>query len=612
MESERTPTPFPAPAGSLFLRHYDRLARIAYLVGPPGRGPQGRLVRAHRDVQRSLPWRSGAELTYPEMRLRVLRAATRPRWPRLPVLITWAWHTTVSGGIAYRTVTDGLARLGARGRAAYVLVVVEGLTRADSLAVMRELGWSDAEEAMTAAAALVARLRDEHGLSGGQQRALLAESPADPTVVRLRAPDPLGVRLLRAGRIAAVAVVVLAAALVAGLRSGPSNQDQAGVRGAAPAEPTVARVPADVWTGTSEFTLAAWPTRGSRAGDEALVQAASSAWQVGGAGDRAVTVTASAGAAQDPPVGAPRLLFAGPVDGVPVVVLADATRVATYAQPPNGKPTLTIGPAPEHDEYAASALRVPAGDGKARYLLAPWATGAQVRALNGSGWRDVAARDGLTEAVTVPAAGRCWNGPLLRIKSTLVGQGLPFTLGDFGTSGLAHLMYIPPGAPGPIARPHEFDATGGPGLWGRLGCALTDTPGRGAGSVTAWELWRGRLPQGTASLVCLRTAEPGSANLVTAVVVTGSSTVVAAATGTRLCSRYARDVVVSWWIRKADGQWYHIAAGSHAVRRISVRTSAGSRQGSTPVVSGPWARRPAGEVTVEAKNDRGQAVPVLQ
>ncbi|GAA4470505.1 hypothetical protein [Phytohabitans houttuyneae] len=611
MESERTPTPSPARAGSVFLRHYDRLARIAFLVGPSGRAPQARLVRAHRDVHRALPWRSGRELTYPQMRRRVLRAATRRRLVRLPVLITWAWHTTVGGSAAHRTVAEGLAGLAPHARAAYVLVVVEGLTRADALAVMRDLGWADADAAMAAAAKLVTRLRDDHRLSGGQQRALLAESPADPTVVRLRAPDPLGVRLLRTGRVALVAAALsLVAGLLVGMpESAPGGGGTVGVRLVGPAN-AVARVPADAWTGTSELTLSAWPSRGARAGDDALVGAAASAWQVGGAGDRAVTVTAQGGAVTDPPVGTPALLFAGTVDGGTVVVLADATRVATYAERA-GERTLIVQPAPEHDEYATSALRVPAGAGKARYLLAPWAAAPQTRALTGSRWRGLAVRDGLTEAVATPAGERCWNGPLLRLESTLVGHGLPYTLGDFGNAGLAHLMYIPPRVPGPISRPHELDATGGPAAWSRLGCALAGTRGRSPGSVTAWELWRGRLPRGAASLVCLRTAEPGSANQVAAVATAGEPAVVATASGTRLCSRYAQDVVVSWWTSDARGRWYHVAAGSHAVRRISVRTPAGTRQGTSPVVSGPFARRPAGKVTVTATNDDGAPVPVL-
>ncbi|BCB88202.1 hypothetical protein [Phytohabitans suffuscus] len=610
MESERTPTPPAARAGSVFLRHYDRLTRIAYLVGPSGRAPQARLVRAHRDVQRALPWRSGRELTYPRLRRRVLRSAARRRLLPQPVLITWAWHTTVGGSAAHRTVADGLARLAPRARAAYVLVVVEGLTRADAVAAMRDLGWADADAAMTAAAGLVARLRDAHGLSGGHQRALLAEPPADPTVVRLRAPDPLGVRLLRAGRITLVAAaLLLVAGLVASLPAGAPAQERPVVM--RQAVPAVARVPAGAWTGTSEFTLAAWPSRGAKADDDTLVRAAAAAWQVGGAGDRAVTVTASAGAVTDPPVGAPALLFAGPVDGTTVVVLADSTRVATYTEREGAEPRLTVQPAPEHDEYATSALRLPAGEGKVRYLLAPWAAAPQTRALTGTGWRDLGVRDGLTEAVAIPAHERCWNGPLLRLRSTLVGQGLPYTLGDFGSAALAHLMYIPPGVPGPISRPHELDATGGPAAWSSLGCALADTRGRSPGSVTAWELWRGRLAQGTASLVCVRTAEPGSANQVSAVVVSGAPAVVATASGTRLCSRYAQDVVVAWWTRDTQGRWYHVAAGSHAVRRITVRTAAGTRQGPSPVVSGPFTRRPAGKVTVSATNDTGEPVPVL-
>jgi len=601
-----------APAGSVFLRHYDRLTRIAFLVGPTGRAPQARLVRAHRDVHRALPWRSGRDLTYPELRDRVLRSAARRRLARLPVLITWAWHTPVGGSAAYRTVADALTRLAPRARAAYVLVMVEGLTRAGALAIMRDLGWSAAEEEMAAAAALVVRLRDEHGLSGGQQRALLADSPADPTVVRLRAPDPLGVRLLRVGRIGVViAALLLVAAVIAGPPSGSPSDHPVVPDAAAPAEPAVARVPAGVWAGTSEFTLATWPSRGARAGDDALVRAAAAAWRVGAAADRGVTLTVERGAVADPPVGTPALLFAGPVDGATVVVLADPTRVATYAERA-GKRTLSVQPAPEHDEYAASALRIPAGEGKARYLLAPWAATPQTRALTASGWRALAVRDGLTEAVPAPAGGRCWNGPLLRVKSTLVGHGLPYTLGDFGSTALAHLMYVPPRVPGPIARPHELDATGGPAAWARLGCALAETRGRSPGSVTAWELWRGRLPQGVASLVCVRTAEPGSANRVAAVVVSGTPTVVASAGGTRLCSRYAQDVVVGWWTRDARGQWYHVAAGSRAVRRISVQTTAGTRQGGTPVVSGPFARRPPGKVVVKATDDAGDPVPVLE
>ncbi|GAA4674487.1 hypothetical protein [Phytohabitans rumicis] len=202
----------PPRAETVFVRHYDRLARIAYLVAPAVPGRQSRLVRAHRLVHRALPWRGRIALTYPQMVARVLRRAARSRRVGLPVLVTWAWHTPVDGGPDHHRLEAALAAAEPGTRAAYVLTMVEHLAARDAVVLLQQAGWADAVAQVATASALRQRIHNEHGIHPDHQRHLLAAPPADPTLSRLRAPDPLMVRAARVTRAAALPVALAAVA----------------------------------------------------------------------------------------------------------------------------------------------------------------------------------------------------------------------------------------------------------------------------------------------------------------------------------------------------------------------------------------------------------------
>lgn len=202
-------------AETVFVRHYDRLARIAYLVAPAVPGRQSRLVRAHRLVHRALPWRGRTALTYPQMVARVVRRAARSRRVGLPVLVTWAWHTPVDGGPEHHRLDAALAAAEPGTRAAYVLTMVEHLAARDAVVLLQQAGWADAVAQVATASALRQRIHDEHRIHPDHQRQLLAAPAADPTITRLRAPDPLMVRAARTSRAVVIPLALAAVAIAA-------------------------------------------------------------------------------------------------------------------------------------------------------------------------------------------------------------------------------------------------------------------------------------------------------------------------------------------------------------------------------------------------------------
>lgn len=587
------PSAPPARAETVFVRQYERLVRLAYLVAPAPPGRQSRLVRAHRLVHRALPWRARTPLTYPELVVRVLRRAAKPHRRALPVVVTWAWHTPLPGGRAHRELDEALATAAPSVRAAYALTMLENLQARDAVLLLQQAGWSDAVRQLAAASALRQRIHEAYGLSPDHQRHLLSEPPADPTLVQLRAPDPLMIRLWRGTRRAATAVAtVLVAALAGGLVFG--------VPGASPESEQlqVRRVAANAWSKATELTLSTWPTRGARAGDDALLRTALTAWYEG----RVESAQVSGG----PPTEPPQVLYAGDVDGVTVAVLADATRIATYTE--NGtERALRVEPAPRPDGYAASAIRLAPG----RYLLAPWVTGADVGDLGSEEWHELAVTDGVTDAAPPPLESGCWQGPLLRLRSVEVSRGGPFTLADLGAAALAHLMYVPTRPANDMTRPAELDA--GAGLWRRLGCTVGSLRGTAAESVTAWQVWTGRVRDSSAQVACVRAALPGDGNRIWAVTQVGGepAEVAAEATGTRLCSHFARHVVVGWWWQAPAGDWYHVAVGSRDVKSIEVTVAGATKRGGTVVTSGPYQEKPDGAAMIQATDRGGRSVPVL-
>jgi hypothetical protein len=198
---------------SAYVASYSRLARMAFLIGAPQRDRQQRAGRAHRLARRVLPWRAGPELD-PEdaarsLLARLIRAALR-RGDRAP----WGWRGTPAppaGGHA--AIDAALATAPPAARAGYALLVAERLSRSAAADVLRAAGITETGGALYEAAKVRDRLAERDGLTLAEQHDLITQTPMDPTVVRLRAPDPLALRLRR---LALVAGVLVLAAVLAG------------------------------------------------------------------------------------------------------------------------------------------------------------------------------------------------------------------------------------------------------------------------------------------------------------------------------------------------------------------------------------------------------------
>ncbi len=608
-------------AESVLVQRYPQLVRTAYLTLAGERRREERLARAHRVVQSALPWRNpaGAEPAelYRSLQVRVIRSAvSKPWWGR-----KWSWRRSTSwlratpslGTSEHAAIESALVDTHAEGRAAYALLVGEGMAGREIASILTEAGVPAPKSAVVAAQDLRDRLWDDQGLGPESQTRLLQDAALDPTVARLRPPDLLirrGLIVLRAGvALAVVAALVFTVATV--VRDRPSDADTVTATPAKPVSVSAQLVATDAWKTSSELSVDSWPSRGSRRTDSVLREAAVQAWQ---RGDK---VSALAGTVGGPPVGVVRTLYAGDLDGRTVVLLADDLRLARYVVDGKAR-TVTLAPKPRRDPVYASALRLTSGASSARYLLAPWITKAEVTALGGA-WRPLVATDGVTGAVGGGGGGAaCWSGPVLRLQSNEVSNGVSFTLADFGAAAPAHAMYIPPVVPDTITRPHELDARGGPAVWNRLGCSLSELRGSTLDSVTAWELWSGSLPEtnGRASWVCSRADGTGGANRVTAdLLVPGAPKTLRTSvrTATRLCSRLAHDLVVATWWQAPSGKWYFLAAGSRDVGRIELSGLTGkTTRGDGLVAVGPFeAPKRTTPVTVKAANGEGQQVPVM-
>ncbi|MDG4767545.1 hypothetical protein O7632_26145 [Solwaraspora sp. WMMD406] len=656
-------------------RYYDRLVRLAYLVmadateAPAGAGtrrparPHG-VIRAHRIVRRSLPWRPLDDAGQLWMLARVIRRASRPRRFTPPVFQHWGRPIRSGHDPEWDRLFAALATLPAPVRAGYLLLVVEQLSPRDAILVLHEAGWPDAVVQVAAGAAERQRLADTEGLSPDRQRALLTGPVTDPMTVRLQAPDLRTLRLVRALRLtgaagAALVVAAVSAAVLPGLPDFPPSSGPAGDDPAGPVVAEVRRVGEQAWTGSAALTLASWPTRGSRLDDPGLVEAAVDAWlglaamtladpatstaaygARGGGGDPdaapagvavatdagMVTATGSEGVGLAAPVGGAQLLYVGdlPEGSAPepggsapepdvLVVLADATRIAVYRQAGRSR-SLRIEPAPAAHPSTSSAIRLTGSDGTARYLVAPWVTAVESRALSGDDWVPLpVGATGLTDPAPAGPDG-CWSGPVLRVLGDEIAGGRGATLADLGRTALTWLAYLPPGAH-PGRAPENADAPGGGAVWARLGCLTGELAAHTPRSVLAWEVWSGSLPGASdpVRLVCLRAELPQDASMVAAVLLAAGppARAVATAADTRSCSSRAPAVVVGWWWESSDGAWHHVAVGGGPVAEIEVRVSDQTMRGAGLLVSPAYPDGPVGPVRIGGTDAAGRPVPVL-
>ncbi|MEU7556424.1 hypothetical protein AB0B01_29570 [Streptomyces sp. NPDC044571] len=598
-----SPVPDVEQAEAAIVEHYPRLVRLAYLVLPPAFGRNRRVLTAHALTQRALPRGrrasevsaaaaaavtvqggvpgqragvAGTDAGYAYVRARVLRAALEagipltfralPRRAQLPVLLPQVWGLRLfprSGGAEELALDQWLATLDGPGRAACVLRALERLPEPEVLRLLAEAGVANP-------AAAVAESGDP------AHDALFASPEFDPCVLQARPTDLLRRRRFARAALAAGAALTVCAALLA-LPGGGWGADGA----AAPAyaknpaaeqalDPAkLVRVAPTLWRTSSRTDFSAWPARGDRIGDTALLRRALAVWARPGS---SVVASATPGTPPGPPMGPPQLLYAGTVDQAVVVLLYDGLRVVRYAEPRAGTSVAALDFARTDGASAdtATALVLSRVDGNVRYLTAPWITGAVERDLLKPGEAPTALKlspDGVTPPVASPApAGGCtgWNA------LALTGDGATRLITDLGELTPARLTSGAPGA--------ERDVTEGAELgdWSRIACLLSSVRSHGVRTVNAWTYAKQPLPEGegTATWLCTRAETwTGTQDRVQAQFLTPGAPLAAQAAkaeGSRACGpREPRVLAGVLWKSKA-GQWYVLAAGSAQFASLSV------------------------------------------
>ncbi|WP_299541568.1 hypothetical protein [uncultured Streptomyces sp.] len=638
-------------AEAALVEHYPRLVRLAHLVLPPSLGRHRRVLAAHAAVQRALPGpraaprppaavpaqRSGVPSdasgqtggpasAYAWMRLRVLRAALayerRPGWwpERLPAPAALRPAVPVvrglrlfprAGGADELALDRALSEVPAAVRAALALRLLESLDDDGARALLGEAGARDPAGAVRAAASV-------GGADHAAVAAMLRSPEFDPCTVQTRPSDLLRRRHRMRAAAAAVALCAVAGVLAvsAGRGEGPSPSGTgvgaytplAGV----PAEVAAAldpgrllRAPAGQWADTSRVDFTAWAPRGDRADDRELLGRALRTWARRPAG---AAVTTTPGASTAPPVQPPRLLYAGEVDGAAVVLFHDGgVRVVRYAEPAGRRSgadsaALDFARVDDADVTTAAALVVSRTGAAGRFLLAPWIAESSTRDLLAP---DTPARplgvgpDGVTAAVGRPGAdGGCDAWPAVQLRSSgEIVEKHAFLVTDLGDLTPVHLTHTPaPGAGQPARQPREATGTEALAGWSRTACSLRALSGSGVRAVNNWEFARQRLP-GTpepAAWVCTRADTwRGPGRVLVQFVRPGASAkspaaVVADRQDTALCSRFGQHVLAGTHWRSPAGDWYVLAAGSRAVRRIDASGAVTARaEGTTLAVRAP-------------------------
>ncbi|MGY0459336.1 hypothetical protein ACW14Y_03665 [Kitasatospora sp. cg17-2] len=620
-------------AEAALVRHYRRLVRLAYVALPADRDRHSRVLAAHSAVQRALPSRwarrcdpapGDEDPAYTALRLRVLRDGLRPR-PARRLLAPRVWGLrlfTPHGGEQDAALEHALAALDAPARAAFALRAVEGLSAPEAAEVLRHAGVQQAERALDAAAGLggAAGAAVAGGVGGAAEPDL---SAFDPCAVRVQPTDLLS----RRRRLTAVLVVgVLGLGTAAAVLTGagtdtrtdtdPGTGPVAAGPGPAPAPPVGAaaapnrlvRAPADLWQHTARVDFTAWPARGDRREDAALLGRATTAWERPGPQTRAEPGTDTA-----PPIAPPRLLYAGTVDGAAVVLLYDGQRLARYTDGRDGG--LDLARADDSDVTTAGAVVLHRRGASVRYLLAPWVEAAETRRIDRP---DTPAQaldhpDGLTPATPGGVLTDCRGATVLQLRSSpVVAEKHAFLLADLGGLVPAHLTYTPPPDRNQPARsPRE--ATGPDALqaWARAGCAAPDgTPG--VKQLNLWAFAVQALPQnaGSASWVCLRADRwTGEGSAATAVLLPAAQGPQRTGGGPgRSCSRFEQDTVGWAWWRSPQGTEFLLAAGSRRVTRLTVKGPGWSTDRPVPDHTLAVERPARTDVQVEGVLDGGTRI----
>ncbi|MFE7068722.1 hypothetical protein ACFU96_01355 [Streptomyces sp. NPDC057620] len=615
-------------AEAALMEHYARLVRLVYVTLPRSPGRHRRVLAAHGLVQRALPHRApaipgrrragdarnAAPDEYGVLRTSVLRAAMAqdarpgplPRswgwWPGRPTLPT-VWGLRVfpqSGGAEELLLDRALAQAGWPVRAAVALLVLEELSADEAAAVLRDTGVAEPSEALLAARRLV----DESGPrpsgsgtgaaeaatgsrppsvadgSGTPVSALLAPE-FDPCLLHARPTDLLRrrhrVRTAVTGALLAACVGAVSLSL-AGDSGVPADRGRDWTDSKAVGAALLRQTPADVWADTARVDFTAWPARGARTGDRALLERAMRAWSDPSWRGRR---SQEAGAASTGSGRAPHLLFADDVDGRAVVVLHDDLTTVRYSEPLDGEgaPELVSALTDGASVTTAAAVVVSRTPESVRMLLAPWIAEAGTRDLLAPDTpaRDVSrSRTGLTEPLPVPSAdGDCRTWPVVQLRSsTRIVEKHAFLLSDLGGISPVHLTYMPPPEPGARPRPPR-EATGTDALlgWARTACRLNGLRGHGVRAVNHWVFAQQDLPEsaGRATWVCARADTwrgPGRVEYLFLGPGSGPARSAGVRANTAECSRFGQHVLADVDWRAPSGSSYLLAAGSRSVDRI--------------------------------------------
>ncbi|MFI5527132.1 hypothetical protein ACIA8O_01120 [Kitasatospora sp. NPDC051853] len=559
-------------AEAALVANYPRLVGIARLVLPDGRTRHRRVLAAHAAVQRALPLRGpeteGPAETYAVLRSRLLRGVLRPRRrDRLrPGPVVLGLRLFSLGGDPDELMLDReLGALERPARAAFALAWVDGLTPDQVVGLLVGAGVAEGEAARAVRAA---------GPSLAAARAR-GDGPEhwpgfDACRVRVQPSDLLRRRRVAGG--AAGALVLAAAGFgVVAPSSTTAVRAPSGPPPAAAARAEVTRVADDLWRRTARVDFTAWPGRGGRRDDGALVERAVAAWRAVGPG-----TPVEAGTVARPPVEVPHLMYAGTVDGVTVVVLYDGVRLARYTEGPGGG--LLLGRAEDSDVTSAAAVVLTRTAAGVRYLLAPWIDTSETRRIDqpAVAARPLAAVDGVTGPVPVAAVATGCPAPvLLQLRSTpVVAEQHAFLLADVGGLRPARLSYTPPPEQGPARSPREAVSAEALRLWASAGCVAPDVTA-GVRQLNLWAFAGQQLPEnaGRAEWLCLRADRwGGDGSATTAVLLPGAGA--ARRTGRaegRACSRYEQDTLGWAWWRSPQGVEYVLAAASRRVERIRLR-----------------------------------------
>ncbi len=610
-------------AEAALVEHYPRLVRLAYVVLPAGLGKHRRVLTAHRLVQGILPAltspaRQGG--AYGLLRQEVLRAAMefgergRVRGAldeaRLPRVLGLRVHPR-SGADQELALYRVLASLPVEARAAYVLLAAEGLGEPEARAVLDAAGAADPRGAVRAAAGVRITGAADPAVGGR----LLAAGEFDACTLQIRPTDLL--RRRRRRRIGAVAAAAVAAgALLVAVTGAESDTPPYAAAGSPAADPhtldpaSLVRAPAGQWKATTKLDFSAWPARGGRAHDTALLGRALAVWAHPGT---EVDIGSTPGTPRTGPVQPPQLLFAGDADNATVVIFFDGLRVVRYAQPRHGsgRAALDFAQVGDAGPTTAAAVLVDRVDGNARFLTAPWVTGTRTRDLFRPGQEASAlprSADGVTDPVPMPGArtaagaaaaqscGSTW--PALQLRASDAVGRRPFLLTDLGDLTPVHLAYLPPSGDGPSGAPLE--ATGPQALanWAHGACRLGELRGQGVKSVDSWEFARTPLPEsaGEASWTCVRADTwrgPGVA-LVQFVPPGGKAAALGALAGQQAdgqaCSGFDPYVMAGVMWKSPAAHWYLLAAAGPGTASITasgaVRASAGGGYLATPAERG--------------------------